>query len=112
MVDDETQVRALLRNALTEHGYIVEEAENGQTALDSLARSEPSLVLLDLTMPDLSGVEVLRRLRARGCRVPVVLSSGYHDAVLDVDATSFQGFLSKPYTVAELPHVVARALAL
>ncbi len=110
VVDDEPQVRALLRAALTAHDYQVDEAENGLSALEALARSTPSVVLLDMTMPDLSGVEVLRRLRASGSTVPVVLSSGYHDAVLDVDPASFQGFLIKPYTVEELLQTMTRAL--
>jgi len=63
-----------------------------------------------MTMPDLSGIEVLRRMRRNGCRVPVILSSGYHDAALELEKGQFQGFLLKPYTLQELFEVLDRAL--
>ncbi len=110
VVDDEPLLRAQLREALRVHGFEVEEAENGKSALFQLTHHEPSVVVLDMTMPDLSGIEVLRRIRANGSRVPVILTSGYHDAALDLDPGTFQGFLSKPYTLAELGDVVERAL--
>jgi PAS domain S-box-containing protein len=111
VVDDEPAIRAYLRTALTMQGHEVVVAENGSSALASIERAEPSLVLLDMTMPDLSGVEVLRRIRAAGRRVPVVFSSGYHDAALELDPESFQGFLVKPYRLQELYAVLARALS-
>ena len=113
VVDDEPLIRSQLQHALGQRGYVVEVAENGETALTLLAGAgaQPyALVILDMTMPDLSGVEVLRRMRASGARMPVVLSSGYHDAALDVDSHSFQGFLIKPYTLAQLFDTVQTAL--
>jgi CheY-like chemotaxis protein len=102
VVDDEPLVRSNLRSLLEASGYDVREATDGNAALAALAREEPGVVLLDMTMPDLSGVEVLRRIRARGSRVPVILTSGYHDATLELPAGSYQGFLVKPYTIAAL----------
>jgi PAS domain S-box-containing protein len=102
VVDDERLVRSNLRSLLEANGYDVREANSGRAALEALARDEPGVVLLDVTMPDLSGVEVLRRIRQSGSQVPVVLSSGYHDAVLEVETETYQGFLLKPYTTAEL----------
>jgi PAS domain S-box-containing protein len=110
VVDDEHMVREHLRDALTMHGYEVLEAEGGKSALELLAQSEPSIVLLDMTMPDLSGAEVLRRMRAHGSRVPVVFSSGYHDTAFELDPASFQGFLVKPYRLQELLEALERAL--
>jgi PAS domain S-box-containing protein len=110
VVDDEHMVRTHLRDALTMHGYEVLEAEGGKSALELLARSEPSIVLLDMTMPDLSGAEVLRRIRAQGSLVPVVFSSGYHDSAFELDPSSFQGFLVKPYRLQELLDALERAL--
>jgi two-component system cell cycle sensor histidine kinase/response regulator CckA len=110
VVDDEPRVRANLRSALTMQGYEVSEAENGQRALELLEECSPSVVLLDMTMPDLSGIDVLRRIRERGSRVPVVFSSGYHDAAVSLPPGSFQGFLVKPYRLQELFDVLTRAL--
>jgi two-component system response regulator MprA len=53
-------------------------------------------------MPDLSGVEVLRRLREAGSRVPVVFTSGFHEVPPELERSSYQGFLVKPYRLEEL----------
>ncbi len=111
VVDDEPLVRLHLKHALQSQGYEVIEAEGGLAALAAFARERPGLVVLDLTMPDLSGIEVLRRIREDDARVPVILASGYHDAVLDHEAGGFQAFLAKPYTLAELQQALARALS-
>jgi PAS domain S-box-containing protein len=110
IVDDELLVRTHLRLALERQGYQIEEAATGHAALEALARDAPSAVLLDVTMPDLSGIEVLRRMREQGSRVPVILSSGYHAAALDAERDSFQAFLAKPYTLSELFEAVESAL--
>jgi len=111
VVDDEPLIRSQLRHALGLRGYSVELAENGERALELLVDSQPfALIILDMTMPDLSGVEVLRRIRASGARVPVVLSSGYHDAAIDLHRGSYQGFLIKPYTLAQLFDTLETAL--
>jgi two-component system cell cycle sensor histidine kinase/response regulator CckA len=102
VVDDEPLVRSSVRAMLEAHGYEVREADSGGTAIEAIARDEPGLVLLDMSMPDLTGSEVLQYIRQSGSQVPVILSSGYHDAALDLEAGSYQRFLVKPYTVAEL----------
>ncbi|MES1175788.1 MAG: PAS domain S-box protein [Myxococcales bacterium] len=111
VVDDEPLVRMHLRHALESQGYEVSEAATGADALSAIERLAPSAVVLDVTMPDISGIELLRRMRAQGLTVPVILSSGYHAAALDVERDSFQGFLAKPYTSSELLEAVARVLA-
>jgi CheY-like chemotaxis protein len=110
VVDDEPLVRTHLKHAFQSQGYEVIEAEGGRAALTLFAREKPSLIVLDMTMPDLSGIEVLRCIRRDDAQVPVILASGYHDAVLDHEAGGFQAFLAKPYTLAELLHAVERAL--
>jgi PAS domain S-box-containing protein len=110
VVDDEPLVRTHLRHALQSQGYEVVEADSGTSALERLAHTQPTLVVLDMTMPDLSGIEVLGRIRAQRPHLPVILASGYHDAVLDSAALGFQAFLAKPYTLAALFDAVERAL--
>jgi len=111
VVDDEPLLRVHLRHALESQGYEVIEAANGADGLLAVARDAPSAVVLDVTMPDLSGLEVLRRIRSSDRTVPVILSSGYHSAALDAERDSFQAFLAKPYTLGELLDAVERALA-
>jgi len=110
VVDDERLVRSHLRHALRSQGYEVIEAATGTAALAAIEREVPSAIVLDVTMPDISGIELLRRIRARGVRAPVILSSGYHAAALDVERDSFQAFLAKPYTLSELFETLARVL--
>ena len=66
VVEDEADIRELLRYSLTQEGYAVEEAADGAEALDRITRRAPDLVLLDLMLPRMSGLELCRRLRANG----------------------------------------------
>ena len=110
VVDDEPLVRVHLRHALESQGYEVSEAASGTEALALIHGNLPNAIVLDVTLPDLSGIEILRRIRSQGLTVPVILSSGYHAAALDVERDSFQAFLAKPYTLSELLEAVARVL--
>jgi two-component system, chemotaxis family, chemotaxis protein CheY len=72
LVDDSKAMRVLVRRALLDtgvHGLHVEEAENGSDALAKLVLQEPDLILSDWSMPEMTGIELLRELRARGCHV-------------------------------------------
>ncbi len=113
VIDDEPMVRSQLRRSLGQHGYAVHEAPDGRSALAELASTNPDVIVLDMSMPDLDGADVLARLRAMGSRVPVVLSSGYVDAAVSarLDPAMYQGHLSKPYGVAELIDALERARA-
>jgi two-component system cell cycle sensor histidine kinase/response regulator CckA len=115
VVDDEALVRTQLRRSLELRGYTVEEASDGGAALAVLlgAGPQPDVVVLDMTMPDIDGAEVLRRVRAAGSRVPVVVSSGYLDVSIDrrLPRDTFQGFLAKPYGATDLVEAIERARA-
>ena len=117
VVDDEAIVRGQMRRSLELRGYTVVEAADGRTALDALAAPGAvdvvDVVILDMTMPDLDGAEVLLRLRAAGSRVPVVVSSGYLDVAVErrLPRGQFQGFLAKPYSATELVNAIERARA-
>jgi DNA-binding response OmpR family regulator len=113
IVDDEPNIRLGFRTALATAGYVVEEAEDGPNALDRLERSSISLVLLDLQMPGLGGMEVLRRLRDTGNGVPVVIITA-HGSIPDAVAAMKLGaidFVSKPLTPNDLRRVVREVLA-
>ncbi|HMD88659.1 MAG TPA: response regulator, partial [Anaerolineaceae bacterium] len=63
VIDDERPIRRLLKTALTAHGYVVEEASTGLVGLTAIAKNHPDLVILDLGLPDIDGVEVTSRVR-------------------------------------------------
>jgi len=114
VVDDEAPVRDLAREVLEEFGYRVIEAPNGETALDlHRERSdEIDLVLLDLSMPGISGPETLRQLRERAPELPVVLWSGYSaedDLPASVGAEA-RAFLEKPFELSALVLTVQEVL--
>jgi PAS domain S-box-containing protein len=113
IVDDEPLVRRQLRRTLELRGYTVAEAVNGRTALATVDTVQPDVIILDMTMPDIDGAEVLARLRASGSRVPVIVSSGYLDVSVErkLSKGEFQGFLAKPYGASDLAAAIERALA-
>src|SRR5437016_1968648 len=82
IVDDDRSVRDALRRALTLGGYEVESADGGQHGLTQVATTSPDAVVLDVGLPDLDGLEVCRRLRGAGNRVPILMLTA-RDAVAD-----------------------------
>jgi two-component system, cell cycle sensor histidine kinase and response regulator CckA len=112
VVDDEPLVLSFLERCLRNAGYAVVAAGDGASALARSRQEVLDLVVLDMTMPDMDGGQVLRQLRAEGNTMPVVLSSGYVDAAVErgLDQDDFQGFLHKPFRVASLLETVSRVL--
>jgi two-component system response regulator AtoC len=112
VVDDEETLRGFLAELLSMAGYQVRTAAGGQQALEMLSGGAFDAVLLDVVLPDLSGLEVLRRYRARGGAAPVVVLSalaGADDAVraMKMGATDY---ISKPFERVEIEAALARAL--
>ncbi len=103
LVDDEPAILRTLSLSLRAHGYQVETAESGTAALAAARARQPDLMLLDLGLPDLSGVEVLNRLRSESS-VPVIVVSARHtseDKVAALDAGA-DDYVTKPLGVEEL----------
>src|SRR5919198_721632 len=104
VVDDERPLRDVLRRALTLSGYEVRLAEDGLGGLAEANNGAPDAVVLDIGMPDMDGLEVCRRLRAQGNRVPILMLTA-RDAVADridgLDAGA-DDYLVKPFDVDEL----------
>jgi CheY-like chemotaxis protein len=114
VIDDEEVVRRTARAALQRSGYDIVLAEDGAAGLrifEALG-DKVSLVLLDLTMPGLSGEEVLRQIQSLSPNVRVILSSGYNEVevIRLFTGKGLAGFLQKPYTAAALIDKVSRAL--
>jgi DNA-binding NtrC family response regulator len=113
VVDDEADIRTLLKEILSEEGYEVDVAANAVQARASRARQTPDLVLLDIWMPDVDGITLLREWSAstaNGC--PVVMMSGHGTVETAVEATRLGAFdfVEKPLSLAKLLRTVERAL--
>jgi CheY-like chemotaxis protein len=113
VVDDEPMVRAFAEEGLKGLGYKVRAAENGQQALEIYARhgQEINCVLLDLIMPEMSGLETYRRLRKLHPQVRVVFASGYSTGEILRDAPDAREaeFIGKPFTLEGLSMVLRKA---
>jgi len=113
VVDDEADIRGLLKEILSEEGYEVDVAANAAQARAARARQIPDLVLLDIWMPDVDGITLLREWSAAaadGC--PVVMMSGHSTVETAVEATRLGAFdfVEKPLSLAKLLRTVERAL--
>jgi two-component system KDP operon response regulator KdpE len=103
IVDDEPQIRAFLRISLGAHGYETAEAGRDEQAVQRCATEQPELVVLDLGLPDMDGLEVIRRIREWSAVPILVLSvrAGDADKVGALDAGA-QDYVTKPFSIAEL----------
>jgi two-component system KDP operon response regulator KdpE len=103
IIDDEIQIRRLLRVVLESESYQVHEAENGQQGLTEIANRRPAIILLDLGLPDMEGLEVLKRLR-EWSEAPVLVLSVRDDEQSKVAAldSGAEDYVTKPFSTAEL----------
>ncbi|MBI2863218.1 MAG: response regulator [Chloroflexi bacterium] len=103
VIDDEAAIRRALRTVLGGHGYKVEAAETGQQALETYVKRHPDLILLDLGLPDVDGLEVIRQVRSQSNTPIVVLSvrGAERDKVAALDLGA-DDYLTKPFGVEEL----------
>lgn len=111
VVDDERPIRRFLRTSLSVFGCEIEEAVDGQEAITLMAAHHPDLVILDLSLPDMDGVEVLRRIR-EWSQVPIIILSvrdGESDKISALDAGA-DDYLTKPFSVGELTARIRVAL--
>jgi two-component system KDP operon response regulator KdpE len=103
IIEDELQIRRFLRATLASHGFQIVEATTGQAGLQQAIEQPPDLVLLDLGLPDIDGLEVTQRLR-EWSKVPIIVLSARnqeHDKIAALDAGA-DDYLTKPFGVGEL----------
>ena len=112
VIDDDPGIRDYLEAAVSRQGYEVFSAANGEDALNGLHESKPDIVTLDVVLPGMDGLEILRRLKQRLPEVPVVMLSGHGQARTIVDAMRLgaSDFLRKPFEVEELEIAFQKAL--
>ncbi|MGN6470190.1 MAG: response regulator [Rhizobiaceae bacterium] len=104
VVDDEPAIRRLLRTSLASQGFQVVEAASGRDMLAEIERSRPDLVVLDLGLPDISGLELIGKIRAGGSAVPILVLSSRTDEKGKVEALDLgaDDYVTKPFGAAEL----------
>jgi DNA-binding NtrC family response regulator len=113
IVDDEEEMRTFISLLMKREGFRTVQAESGTAALEAVRRESPDLMLLDIKMPGMDGMEVLRQTRELNPRLPIVVVTGYADsqgAVRAMKAGAFD-YLSKPFDNNEMARVVHQALA-
>lgn len=112
VVDDEPAIRRLLRTSLSSQGFQVLEAADGKHALAEIERSQPDLVILDLGLPDISGLDLIRIVRAGGSAIPILVLSSRADETGKVEALDLgaDDYVTKPFGTGELFARVRAAL--
>lgn len=103
VIDDELEIRRLLKVALSAHGYDVVEAETGRKGLEMAATAHPDVTILDLGLPDISGMEVLRSIREWSLAPVIILSvRGMEDDKIAALNSGADDYVTKPFNMGEL----------
>jgi two-component system KDP operon response regulator KdpE len=112
VIDDEPPIRRLLRTSLAANGFQVLEAATAQKGLAAIEHEKPDVVLLDLGLPDTDGLDLIRTLRGRGDKTPIVVLSSRGEESSKVEALELgaDDYVTKPFGMAELIARIRTAL--
>lgn len=110
LVDDEEGIQLLYREEFEEDGYEVIAAYNGEEALGKFSQEPPDLVILDINMPGMNGIEVLRRMKEINPNLPVILSSAYQEYKQDFGSWASEEYIVKSANMDELKNAVRKHL--
>jgi two-component system, response regulator, stage 0 sporulation protein F len=110
VVDDEENIRCLYKEELEEDGFTVDLAKNGSEALDKIAGSRPDLVTLDIKMPGMDGIEVLKRIRENERDLPVILCSAYNEYKQNFATWASDAYVVKCADLSELKSTIKKLL--
>ena len=114
IVDDEPSVRQTLSEWMRKKNFHVFEAEGGQQAMEMIRRDDPDIVISDVVMPGMDGIQLLKEARAVNADIPFLMISGYPSYATAVDIMKYgaSDYLPKPFTPEELVHRISRTLRL
>ncbi len=112
VVDDQLGVRRLLFEAFQDEGYNVELAQNGPDALNKIDLLQPDLILMDMKMPGMSGLEVLRQLKKEAKELKVILMTAYGELEIIAEAMALgvADYVTKPFDINEVRALVKKVL--
>lgn len=110
LVDDEESIQLLYREEFEEDGYNVDSARSGTEALDKFRTNPPDLVLLDINMPGMNGIEVLRQMKEERPTMPIILNSAYQEYKQDFGSWASDAYVVKSANMDELKATVRKYL--
>ena len=112
VVDDEWEIRHLLSQFLTEEGYEVILASNGEEAIELAERENPQVILLDILMPGIDGIETCKRLKEEEKTrfIPVIMATALWDRYMEAIEARAEDVVTKPFNLTELSHRVKSIL--
>jgi two-component system chemotaxis response regulator CheY len=113
IVDDAAFMRMMLKDILTKGGYeIIGEAENGEVAIRKYEELAPDLVIMDITMPEMSGLEAVKRIRALDSQAKIIMCSamGQQSMVIEAIQSGAKDFVVKPFQADRILEAVAKVL--
>lgn len=111
LVDDEESIQLLYREEFEDEGYAIDSAYNGFEALAKFRENPPDLVLLDINMPGMNGIEVLHQMKEFRSDVPIILNSAYHEYKQDFSTWASEAYIVKSANTDELKAMVRKHLA-
>ncbi len=110
LVDDEDGIQLLYREEFEDEGFAVESAMNGEQALEKFKADQPDLVILDINMPGMNGIEVLRQMKEINAELPIILSSAYQEYKEDFGTWASEEYIVKSANMDELKAAVHKYL--
>lgn len=109
-MDDEDGIQLLYREEFEDEGYIVDSALTGEQALEKFKAQQPDLVILDINMPGMNGIEVLRQMKEINAGLPVILSSAYQEYKQDFGTWASEEYIVKSANLDDLKAAVHKYL--
>ncbi len=112
LIDDDASIRKAISRILNEQGYLVEEFTNGESFLENLSERSPAVILLDMEMPGINGIEIQRRLILRGIKTPIIFVSGHSHQQQIVDSMKYGAidYIFKPFQLDDLLLIISKAI--
>src|SRR5205085_4695505 len=112
VADDDASIRSLLKQLLSDEGFAVQEASTGIEVVDKVKESSPDLVIMDVRMPELDGIEALSRVKATNPKTAVLIMTAFGSSNAAIRAMELGAFdyITKPFELEKISHSVKRVL--
>ncbi len=111
LVDDEEGIQMLYREELEDEGYEVISAYTGEEGLEKFKNESPDLVILDIQMPGMNGIETLRQMKMENSQIPIILSTAYNEYKQDLGAWASDEYVVKSSNINELKEAIRKHLS-